>query len=68
MTERKVTRIKGCLAEDSEKLFIKVEVESEADLEKLAEQFNTPILDCSRTNTSYVIDARDRLLFCKKRT
>ena len=64
--EKRPLRIRACPTEKTEEQLLKVEVESVEDLEKLAGQLDTPVMECKRGN-DVIIDARDKLLFYKKR-
>jgi len=64
--EKRPLRIRACPTEKTEEQLLKVEVESAEDLEKLAGRLDTPIMECERGN-DVIIDARDKMLFFKKR-
>jgi hypothetical protein len=59
-------RIKACPTEKTEEQLLKIEVESNEDLEKLATYLATPIIECKRGYDG-VIDARDKILFYRRR-
>jgi hypothetical protein len=59
-------RIKGCPTEETERQLLKIEVESGEDLEKLAGHLDAPVMKCKK-GYDIVIDARDRILFYKKK-
>jgi hypothetical protein len=63
----KPLRIKACPTERAEEQLLKIEVESDEDLEKLAAHLDVPIIECSRKGYDAVIDARDKILFYRKK-
>ena len=62
----KPLRIKACQTEGTEEQLLKIEVESDEDLEKLAAYLDVPIIEC-RKGYDAVIDARDKILFYRKK-
>jgi len=62
----KPLRIKACPTEGTEEQLLKIEVESDEDLEKLAAYLDVPIIEC-RKGYDAVIDARDKILFFRKK-
>ncbi len=66
MERKKPLRIKASPTKETLDQLLKIEVESEEDLEKLAERLDTHVLEC-RTGEDMVIDAKDKIAFFKKR-
>jgi hypothetical protein len=52
------TKIRACVRPEDMAKLTKIEVESEDDLRRVAEQYDVPILDCGRDGIEAVIDAR----------
>jgi len=63
---KKPLRIKACPTEKAEDQLLKIEVESNDDLDKLADRLDSPIMACKRGHDA-VVDARDKVIFFKKR-
>jgi len=63
----KPLRIKGCLRKGEEEKFVIIDVEKAEDLENIARQMGTVIIECVDADYDAVIDARNRLLFRKRR-
>lgn len=63
----KPLKIKGCLREGEEEKFVIIDVEKSESLEDIARQLGTIIVECVDKNYDAVIDAKNRILYRKKR-
>jgi len=65
MTEKPL-RIRGCISKESLEKFTTIDVRKSEDLEAIARNIGTVIVECIDEGYEAVVDAKNRLLFRKK--